>query len=136
MTPFVARRRVEFSDTDMAGIMHFANFFRFMEFGEQEYLRSRGLSVIHSEAGTKYSFPRVAASCDYRKPARFEQVLEIVVTLDQVGSKALTFAFEFRHGGATLATGKMTSVCCTVGDDGVMRSAAVPDGFRAALTAG
>ena len=44
-TPFTTTRRVEFGDTDMAGIMHFANFFRFMESAETSFLHSLGLSV-------------------------------------------------------------------------------------------
>ena len=44
-TPFRTTRRIEFADTEMAGIVHFANFFRFMEAAEVEFLRSRGLSV-------------------------------------------------------------------------------------------
>ncbi len=44
-TPFTTTRRVEFGDTDMAGIMHFANFFRFMESAEIDFLQSLGLSV-------------------------------------------------------------------------------------------
>ena len=44
MKPFRATRRIEFCDTDMAGMVHFSNFFRFMEFAEQEFLRARGLS--------------------------------------------------------------------------------------------
>ena len=43
--PFRTTRRVEFADTDMAGIVHFANFFRYMEAAEVEFLRARGLSV-------------------------------------------------------------------------------------------
>ena len=42
MTPFTTTRRVEFGDTDMAGIMHFANFFRFMERTEHAFLRTLG----------------------------------------------------------------------------------------------
>src|SRR5213078_989612 len=42
---FRTTRRVEFADTDMAGIVHFANFFRYMESAEHEFLRSHGLSV-------------------------------------------------------------------------------------------
>ena len=45
---FQLSRRVEFSDTDMAGIMHFSNFFRFMEAAETAFLRSLGLSVVLS----------------------------------------------------------------------------------------
>src|SRR5438067_10915124 len=88
-------RRVEFADTDMAGIVHFANFFRWMESAEVEFLRSRGLSVAVQQHEHKLSFPRVAASCDYLKPARFEDVLEIVVTLRRLGSRSVTYGFDF-----------------------------------------
>ncbi len=43
---FRTSRRIEFADTDMAGLVHFANFFRFMEAAEVEFLGSRGLSVV------------------------------------------------------------------------------------------
>src|SRR5438105_4678048 len=115
---FTARRRVEFCDTDMAGMMHFANFFRFMEYAEQELLRSRGLSVAWMTGEEKLGFPRVSASCDYLKPARFEQVLDIVVTVERVGQKSITYGFEFRHDGAVIAIGRTSAVCCRVGASG------------------
>ena len=68
---FRTTRVVEFGDTDMAGIVHFANFFRFMEAAEHAFLRSLGLSVVMEIDGGKYGLPRVSASCDYLKPARF-----------------------------------------------------------------
>src|SRR5262249_38318741 len=68
---FRTTRRIEFADTDMAGIVHFANFFRFMEVAEVEFLRSRGLSVMATIEDRTISFPRVAASCDFLRPVRF-----------------------------------------------------------------
>ena len=133
MTPFICQRRVEFCDTDMAGMMHFSNFFRFMEFAEQEFRRSRGLSVAWVEGTGHFGFPRVSATCDYLKPARFEQVLEIVVTVDKIGGKSVTFGFEFRHAGEVIAKGNMTSVCCLVGTGGAIDAVAIPDGIRAKL---
>jgi 4-hydroxybenzoyl-CoA thioesterase/acyl-CoA thioester hydrolase len=62
-TLFVTSRRVEFSDTDAAGIMHFVAFFRMMEQAEHDLLRSVGLSVVMSGAAGKVSWPRVAAHC-------------------------------------------------------------------------
>src|SRR6185436_17612716 len=79
MKPFTTTRRVEFGDTDMAGIMHFSNFFRFMEAAESDFLRSLGLSVSWFEDGTKWGFPRVSAACDFKKPAKFQDVLSITV---------------------------------------------------------
>ena len=66
---FKTTQQVEFSDTDMAGIMHFANFFRFMEVTEHAFLRSLGLSVHMEEDGRTIGWPRVrAASCSTPAP--------------------------------------------------------------------
>ena len=62
-TSFRTSRLVEFSDTDMAGIMHFSAFFRYMEAAEHELLRNLGFSVYCEIDGVPISFPRVAASC-------------------------------------------------------------------------
>ena len=76
-TAFVTTRRVEFSDTDAAGIMHFAAFFRMMEQAEHDLLRSVGLSVVMHDDEGKISWPRVAAKCDFQAAARFEDLLRI-----------------------------------------------------------
>jgi YbgC/YbaW family acyl-CoA thioester hydrolase len=133
MQPFRTQRRVEFGDTDMAGIVHFANFFRFMESAECEFLRSRGLSVKMEWEGRSIGFPRVAASCDYVSPARFEDVLDVTVTLDRLGTKSVTYAFEFTRGGVLIARGKVTSCCVLIGADHHIEGIAIPAGYRARI---
>ena len=133
MQPFHSRRRVEFSDTDMAGMMHFANFFRFMESAEAEFWRSLGLSVAWQTGGERLGFPRVAASCDYMRPARFEDVLDIVVTVEAVGTKSVTFAFEITRGDEVLARGKISAVCCRARPGQPLESVPIPDEIRAKL---
>src|SRR5262245_63006340 len=129
--PFVARRRVEFCETDMAGIVHFSNFFRYMEFAEQAFLRSRGLTVAWHDGGRRVGFPRRAASCEYLKPVRFEDVLEIAVTLAEIGNKSVTYSFDFSCGGEVVAQGKLTAVCCREATSGSMESISIPDNIRA-----
>jgi len=132
-TPFHTTRLVEFADTDMAGIMHFASFFRYMEGAEHELLRSLGLSVYSEIGGVPITFPRVAASCEFHSPARCEDVLEIDVTVDRVGTKSVTYGFKFTHKGGDVATGKMTSVCCRVPHGGEPVSIVIPDEVAAKL---
>lgn len=127
---FQTQRRVEFCETDMAGIAHFSNFFRYMEFAEVAFLRSKGLSVKMDYEGQTLGFPRVSATCDYFKPARFEEVLDIAVTLERIGQKSLTFAFEFSRGGLVLARGKTTSVCCRINDKNEWEGMTIPDSYR------
>jgi acyl-CoA thioester hydrolase len=130
---FHTRRMVEFSDTDMAGIMHFSAYFRYMEAAEHELLRSFGLSVYSEIDGAVVSFPRVAASCNYTSPVRCENVLDIDVSVKRVGVKSVTYVFRFTHNGRDVATGEMTSVCCRVEHGKAPVSIPIPDDFAAKL---
>jgi acyl-CoA thioester hydrolase len=135
MIVFRTSKRVEFGDTDMAGIAHFSNFFRYMEAAECDFLRSRGLSVKLDWEGQSIGFPRVSASCDYLSPARFEDVLDIAVAIERIGVKSVTFVFEFSRGGEVIAKGKVTSVCCRVDGDHWLKGIAIPESYRARLEA-
>lgn len=112
------RRRIEFSDTDMAGIVHFARFFIFMETAEHEFLAALGTSVSTVEDGHKIGWPRVAATCDYLAPARFGDVLDLHVRVIRKGRTSLTFAHEVSRDGIPVARGRITSVCCRFGPEG------------------
>jgi acyl-CoA thioester hydrolase len=130
--PFHTTRRVEFGDTDLAGIVHFANFFRYMEAAETAYLRSLGASVKLEWEGRAIGFPRVAASCDYVQPAFFEDLLDIEVRIEKIGRRSVAYSFDFRRGGILLAKGKVTSVCCLTGAYPI-QSIEIPATFRALL---
>jgi acyl-CoA thioester hydrolase len=132
MKPIVFRttRRIEFADTDMAGMVHFANFFRFMESAEVEFLRSRGLSVSLPWEGQRIGFPRVSAACDYLKPARFQDLLDVAVSIERIGSKSVTYGFEFTKDGAAVARGQVCSVCCRVLEDHGLESIEIPATYR------
>ena len=129
------RRRIQFRDTDAAGIAHFSTFFLFMEEAEHEFLRARGLSVLMRDAEGAISWPRVAVKCDYASPAKFEDVLEIDVALTRIGDKSVTYAFTFTCEGRPVARGEITAVCCRVGENVVPKSILIPDEIRTLLTA-
>ena len=126
------RRMVEFSDTDMAGIVHFANFFRFLEAAEHAYLRARGLSVSSAWEGEHISFPRVAATCDYLRPARFEDVLEIEAKIERIGRTSVTYVFAVTREADVLARGRITAVLCKVGE-GRLEPMEIPASLREKL---
>jgi acyl-CoA thioester hydrolase len=133
MTPFRTTHRVEFHETDMAGIVHFSNFFRFMESAEREFLRSRGLGFTLTWESQRLGFPRVSATCDYARPARFDELIDITVTIDRLGAKSVTYAFEFSRAGEVLARGKVTSVCCRVAEDHALEAIEIPASYRQRL---
>ena len=91
---FQLTRQVEFSETDMAGIMHFSNFFRYMEAAEHAFFRSLGTS-IHA-VGNDLGWPRVHVECDFKHPLRFEDVVEISLFVREKKKKSLVYTFVFR----------------------------------------
>ncbi|MBL9083849.1 MAG: acyl-CoA thioesterase [Planctomycetales bacterium] len=129
------RRRIQFRDTDAAGIAHFSTFFLFMEEAEHEFLRARDLSVLmHDEVGA-ISWPRVAVKCDYTSPVKFEDVLDVDVSLTRVGEKSVTYAFAFSCESRAVARGEITAVCCRVGENIAPKSISIPEDIRAKLFA-
>jgi acyl-CoA thioester hydrolase len=133
--PFRLSRRVEFHETDLAGIAHFSNFFRWMEWGERELLRARGLSFKVAWEGEELGFPRVSASCDYLSPVTFDDILDVAVTVENVGRKSVTYGFEFSCAGREVARGRVSSVCCRVTAGG-FQSVDIPTTLRDRLAGG
>ena len=109
---FHTTRRVEFRDTDTAGIVHFSNFFAYMEQAEHAFLRSLGLGVISEIDGQRISWPRVNAECNYRNAIRFEEVIDIEVRVARIGTRSVTYDFKFSRDETPVADGSITVVCC------------------------
>ena len=106
---FEITRCVEFSDTDLAGIMHFSNFFRFMEAAEHAFFRSLGFSVAQSRIGREICLPRVHAACDYAVPLRFEDDVRIRLLVERKGRRSLTYQSRLKvNARVTTASGKAT----------------------------
>ena len=137
---FSHQRRVEFRDTDAAGIVHFSVFFPMMEEAEHAALRHVGLSVMQRvDAEGHLSWPRVAVECQYLRPARFEDLLRIEVVVQRIGRTSVSYGFEFFRDSdpappECLASGKITAVCCHWTAGGPLRKAAIPAPVRSALS--
>lgn len=127
---FKFTRRVEFAETDMAGIVHFSNFFRYMENAEHAFYRSLGASVIMNHLEPPLGFPRVHAECDYKRPLRFEDTMEVHLLVREKRSKVLSYLFKFRKvsekESIEIARGILTVVCVAHNADGSMAAASIP----------
>lgn len=126
---FTTQRMVEFADTDMAGIMHFASFFHYMESVEHEFIRSLGLSVYTQIDGQAISFPRVAAKCDFKSPAKCEDVMDARLVITRLGRSSITYQIDFSREGLPVATGEVTCVCCHIFHDRPPESTPLPQRF-------
>ncbi|MGB1123640.1 MAG: acyl-CoA thioesterase [Phycisphaeraceae bacterium] len=130
-------RRVAFSETDAAGIVHFANFFRYMEDAEHAMLRDLGLSVHRDVGDDVAGFPRVRASCDYKRPLRFEDVFTIDVFISAKTDKSVTYGFTFRkeEEADPIATGSLKVVyAIKAAGEGKFKAAPLPPEIDQALT--
>jgi 4-hydroxybenzoyl-CoA thioesterase/acyl-CoA thioester hydrolase len=131
---FVHQHRVEFRDTDAAGIVHFSAFFPMMEAAEHALLRHLGLSVMQPlPTGGHLTWPRVAAHCDYRGAARFEDVLDLIPSVEHLGTKSVRYRIDIARDQEAIASGTLTAVCCVMHPDGRLESVAIPADVRGVL---
>ncbi len=135
---FKLTRCVEFAETDMAGIVHFSNFFRMMEATEHAFFRSLGSTIHGTTEGTTVGWPRVSATCDFSRPLRFEDEVEIHLLVAEVRSRSIRYVFIFREAktGLEVARGAVAAVCATVDRaTGKLVPVSIPDAIRRQICA-
>lgn len=108
---FRASFRVTWADTDAAQVVHYSNYFRFFERTEEEFYRQLGFTFTDT-AKRGLWFPRVEAFCQYKKPARFNDLLEVELAIDELKEKSVKFGFKVFNKETTelLATGYVVVV--------------------------
>jgi acyl-CoA thioester hydrolase len=106
---YVHRRRVQFYETDAAGIVHFSWFFRYMEEAEHALWREAGLSIHppHSPIG----WARASATCDFKRPLRFEDEFDVTIRIAAISRKTIQYSCVLTKDDVTLATGSITVIC-------------------------
>lgn len=130
MSQFVANHRVEFNETDMAGIVHFANFYKWMEEAEHEYFRSLGFSIMERlDDGRYIGWPRVSASCSFEKPAFYDDLVQVRLDIERLGVKSLSMVIEFWKEDERIAYGRMKTACCLCGPNASIESIPIPDNY-------
>jgi acyl-CoA thioester hydrolase len=108
-----ARIRVIYGDTDQMGVVYHANYFRYFEFSRMEFFRARGGSYRELERDG-YMLPIVDASCQYKAPARYDDLLVIRPRVSEVRPASLAFTYEvFRQDepATLLCTGRTLHAC-------------------------
>jgi acyl-CoA thioester hydrolase len=122
--------RVRYADTDQMGVVYYANYFVWFEVGRTELLRSAGFVYRDIETDDGCYIVVAEASCKYRSPARYDDVLTIRTRVKQVRSRVVVFSYDvLAEGGRCLASGETTHV--VTGRDG--RPRALPERYRCAL---
>jgi len=126
---------VEFCETDMAGIVHFSNYYRWMEQAEHEFFRSLGLTIAnHREDRSTIGWPRVSVSCKFLAPTRFEDELVVEIRVQRIGVKSLTYDVLISRDDDLIARGTMKTVCCILEPGKAMTSIEIPREYLNVIT--
>jgi acyl-CoA thioester hydrolase len=108
----VVRVRVRFGETDLMGIVHHASYVHYMEVARIEWLRRRGVAYADWAAHGVH-LPVVDLSLQYRAPARFDDEIDVHVSLVEVGAASVRFEYRLlRVSDGTLCTAGMTRLAC------------------------
>ena len=131
----ISTRRIEFSETDMAGLVHFSNFFKYMETAERDFFEAAGIDLIRTELGELVGWPRARAECKFSAPLRFGDTIDIHLAVKSVKDRAIDYQFRiFRRnddGSRTQAgKGHMTTILAKLSEGGELHSAELSDDMR------
>ena len=121
--------RVYYEDTDLAGIVYYANYLKFIERGRSEWVRALGIdqAALRANEGVVFAVRRVEA--DYLRPARFGDDLTVTTSLVETGGARIVLTQEIWRGQERLFEAKVVLVCLT--DNG--QAARVPAEVRAKM---
>jgi acyl-CoA thioester hydrolase len=117
-------RRVQFHETDQAGVAHFSWFFRYMEEAEHALWRAAGLSI--DRAGCETGWPRVSATFDFKSPLYFEDEFDVVVRVHAVTRRTIQYSFVITRAQTAIGAGSMTAACVSRSPGHPMRAVEVP----------
>lgn len=102
--------RVYYEDTDMAGIVYYANYLRFIERARSDWVRDVGIDQLAMKAaGVVFAVRRVEA--DYVAPARFDDILDVRTTLDSLSAVKMVMGQEVWRGDTLIFAAKVLIVC-------------------------
>jgi acyl-CoA thioester hydrolase len=115
---------VQFYETDVAGIVHFSWFFRYMEEAEHALWREAGLSIHPPSA--EIGWPRVSASCEFYRPLVFEDQVEVTIRITEITKRTMTYACVMMQDDRKIASGALKIACVAKGGPAGMRSMDIP----------
>ncbi len=124
MNEYRLSRRVQFYETDVAGIVHFSWFFRYMEEAEHALWREAGLSI--HPPGADIGWPRVSASCEFHRALAFEDQFEVAIRITEIARRTISYTCVITQNDRQIATGALTIACVRKGGAEGMRSIDIP----------
>lgn len=129
MTQHDLQIRVYYEDTDLAGIVYYANYLKYIERGRSEFVRALGIDQVALKASQGLVFAVRRVEADYLLPARFDDVLTVRTRLDGLKGASLVMDQQVWRDAQLLFSARVTLVCLS----GTGRAARLPETLRRAL---
>lgn len=132
--PLVIQRRVEFAQTDAAGILHFSTYYLYMESAEAELFRQLGFPLLWKDKDSSSGFPRVDSQCTFLRPLVFGELVRIELSIAEMSASTIHYEFRFfKENGRRCAEGKLVTTCATRLPTGKLAGQSMPDDLYQAL---
>lgn len=112
--PFTLPIRVYYEDTDTGGVVYYANYLKFFERARTEWLRGAGFGQRKMAEELGLQFVVVRIECDYRRPARLDDLIEIDLAVAQAQRASVLFEQRARRGSELLATARVRAACVDI----------------------
>lgn len=103
--------RIIYGDTDQMGVVYYGNYLRFFEAGRNEWLRAKGARWREVEAEHAVYLPVIEAKANYKRPARYDDVIEVETRLGELGRASLRFDYRILRDGELIAVGHTAHAC-------------------------
>ncbi len=130
----IIERRIAFSQTDAAGLIHFTTYFTLMEEAEAELFRILGIPLLENKPGFISGFPRVDCQCKFRKPVRFDDLVQVNLGISKIGANRIYYDIRFyAPSGDLCAEGTMITAYVSGQQDGPLMASKLPDQIDEAL---
>ncbi len=121
-------RRVEFSDTDAAGVVHFSRLLCFVEEAEHDWMRTLSLDPFPPGEG----WPRVGVEVRYLAPARFQDILRIELSglISRPHGLGYDFSMTRQSDGVAICRGTMRVAHVAISPDGTFEPLPLSPGLE------
>jgi len=131
MKPNQTELRVYYSDTDHGHVVYYSNYLKWFEIGRTEILRQVGFDYSDFEKRNLIA-PVVEVKCNYKQPARYNDIIIIKTTIDNIGNSSIKFNYDIirKKDNVLLANGYTVNVFVNMK---TKKSTAIPDNLRKAL---
>jgi acyl-CoA thioesterase FadM len=134
LNPMVIDRRITFSQTDAAGLIHFTTYFTLMEEAEAALFRELGIPLLWESGGFAYGFPRVDCQCKFRRPVGFDAPVRVELSITDIEGQRIFYVCRFlTPEGEVCASGRMVTAFAKRDSSGALSGAEMPESTREAL---